>query len=356
YNFGDAIKDINEGNVLRNLSYIFTTGNELDTMELSGNVVLAETGGIDSTLIVMLYKSGVDSAIMKERPRYITRLDGKGRFRFLYLQQGTYYIYVMKETRTYSDKELFAFADSAIEIMPGTPPVTLYAFTETKDQPVATAVSFTGTRGTGARPDDRRLRFTSGLSGNVQDLLADFTLNFDRPLRNIDTSKLQLSTDSTFFPAQGTWEIDSLQKKLSLKTTWKENTLYNVILDKDFAEDSMGRKLLKTDTVSFTTKKQTEYGSLKINFLNIDLSTNPVLQVSQGGQVIKTFPLTTSEIYQQLFPPGDFELSILYDKNKNGRWDPGQFFVVKRQPELVRPLNKKITIRANWDNEFEITL
>jgi hypothetical protein len=28
----------------------------------------------------------------------------------------------------------------------------------------------------------------------------------------------------------------------------------------------------------------------------------------------------------------------------------------KKQPELVRPLKQKITIRANWDNEFEITL
>jgi hypothetical protein len=357
YNFGDAIKDINEGNVLHNLSYIFTTGNTLDTMELSGNVVLAETGGIDSTLNVMLYKSGVDSAVMNERARYITKLDGKGRFRFLYLPQGTYYIYAMPgDTRRYSETSPFAFADSVIEIRPGAAPVTLYAYTETKEQPVAPTVSFTGTRGAGARPDDRRLRFTSSLSGNVQDLLADFTLNFDRPLRNIDTSKLQLSTDSTFSPAQGTWELDSLKKKLSLKTAWKENTLYNLILDKEFAEDTLGRKLLKTDTVNFTTKKQTDYGSLKINFLNIDLSQNPVLQVSQGGQVIKTFPLTTSEIYQQLFPPGDYELSILYDKNKNGRWDPGQFFGVKRQPELVRPLNKKITIRANWDNEFEITL
>ena len=150
--------------------------------------------------------------------------------------------------------------------------------------------------------------------------------------------------------------MDSLKKKLALNTTWKENTLYNLILDKDFAEDSLGRKLLKTDTISFTTKKQADYGSLKITFLNIDLSTNPVLQISQAGRVIKTFPLTTPEIYQQLFNPGDYELSILYDKNKNGHWDPGQFFGVKRQPELVRPLNKKITIRSNWDNEFEITL
>ena len=72
YNFGDAIKDINEGNVLRNFSYIFTTGNELDTLQLGGKVVLAETGGIDSTLIVMLHRSAEDSAVLKDRPRYIT--------------------------------------------------------------------------------------------------------------------------------------------------------------------------------------------------------------------------------------------------------------------------------------------
>ena len=154
YNFGDAIKDINEGNLLHNFSYIFTTGNTLDTMQLSGKVVLAETGGIDSTLIVMLYKSGVDSAVSKERPRYIARLDGKGNFRFLYLPQGTYYIYVMGESRIYSDKELFAFADSAIEIKPGAAPVTLYAYVETKEQAPVSTVSFSGGRGPAARPDD----------------------------------------------------------------------------------------------------------------------------------------------------------------------------------------------------------
>ena len=137
---------------------------------------------------------------------------------------------------------------------------------------------------------------------------------------------------------------------------WKENTVYNLILDKEFAEDSLGRKLLKTDTISFTTKKLTDYGSLKISFTNIDLSKNPVLQFSQGNQVIKTFPLISTEFNQSLFNPGEYDLSILYDENKNGHWDPGKFFGGKKQPELVKPLNKKITIRTNWDNEYEITL
>ena len=356
YNFGDAIKDVNEGNVLHNFSYIFTTGNTLDTLQLSGKVVLAETGGIDSTLIVTLYKSGEDSAIRKDRPRYITRLDGNGNFRFLYLPQGIYYLYVLDKDKIYSEKSLFAFADSAIEIKPNATPVTLYAFIELKDQPPSSTINFTGGNRPGLKPDERRLKFSTNLSANVQDLLGNFNLNFEQPLRNFDSTKLQLSTDSAFNSIPASWQMDSLKKKLTLKINWKENTLYHLILDRDFAEDSSGRKLLKTDTINFTTKKQADYGSLKISFTNIDISKNPVLQFSQNGSIIKTFPLSNAELYQSLFIPGEYELSILYDKNKNGHWDPGTFFGKRKQPELVKPLNKRITIRPSWDNEFEITL
>ncbi len=359
YNFGDAIKDVNEGNVLHNFSYIFTTGTTLDTLQLGGKVILAETGGIDTTLIVMLHRSAKDSAVLNERPRYITKLDGRGNFRFQYLPPGTYHIYAMKDesgARRYSDKSLFAFADSAVEIRPAAPPVTLYAFIEDQSTSSTPTINFTGNKGPVQRPDDRRLKYSTNLNGNTQDLLNDLSFNFEHPLRNIDTTKLQLTTDSTFILTAASWLVDSSQKRLTLKTNWKENTLYNLILDKDFAEDTSGRKLLKTDTLYFTTKKQTDYGSLKVTFINIDLSQNPVLQLSQSGQVVKAFPLATNEIYQALFIPGDYDLSILFDKNKNGKWDPGQFFGTKRQPELVRPLNKKITVRPNWDNEYEITL
>ena len=357
YNFGDAIKDINEGNVLHNFSYIFTTGDAFDTLQLAGKVVLAQTGGTDSTLIVMLHRSAEDSAVIKDRPRYITKLDGRGNFRFQYLPAGTYYIYAVKDDRgRYTDKDLFAFSDSAVQVRAGTPPITLYAFTESPSQPGGATINFAGNKGTGTRPDERRLKFTTNLSGGTQDLLSEFSLSFDQPLRNIDTTKLQLSTDSTFIPATSSWQTDSLKKKLTLKTAWKENTLYNLVLDKEFAEDTSGRKLLKTDTLHFTTKKQSDYGSLKVTFTNIDLSQNPVLQFSQQGQVVKTFALSSNEVYQALFTPGDYDLTILFDRNKNGKWDPGQFFGTRRQPELVRPLNKKVTIRPNWDNEFEIIL
>jgi len=55
--FGRTVKDFNEGNVLQNLVYTFSTGPYIDSLQLKGKVILAETGKIDTTLIVMLHTS-----------------------------------------------------------------------------------------------------------------------------------------------------------------------------------------------------------------------------------------------------------------------------------------------------------
>jgi hypothetical protein len=36
-NFGKAIQDVNEGNILKNYTYVFSTGNELDSLSISGD-------------------------------------------------------------------------------------------------------------------------------------------------------------------------------------------------------------------------------------------------------------------------------------------------------------------------------
>ncbi|RYG46315.1 MAG: hypothetical protein EOO01_16375, partial [Chitinophagaceae bacterium] len=53
-NFGNAIRDLNEGNVLPGFTYVFSTGPLLDSLSISGRVLMAETGKADSTLLVML--------------------------------------------------------------------------------------------------------------------------------------------------------------------------------------------------------------------------------------------------------------------------------------------------------------
>ncbi|HUP11155.1 MAG TPA: hypothetical protein VM187_03055, partial [Niastella sp.] len=95
---------------------------------------------------------------------------------------------------------------------------------------------------------------------------------------------------------------------------------------------------------------------LRLRLINLDLSRNPVLQFITGDQVKFSRPMTNKEFYARLFAPGEYDLRILYDENKNGIWDAGTFFEKHRQPEKVLPISRKINVKAKWDNIIDITL
>lgn len=361
-NFGNAIKDVDEGNILKNFTYIFSTGKYFDSLELHGKVIFAEDGKTDSTLIVVLQKNGDDSAVIKDRPRYFTKLDKAGNFTFKYLAPGTFYIYAFKDAggahRYIDNKQPFAFADSAVVIGENNNPVTLYAYVANPEQEQGQALVPKGVsirkslRGTA----ENRLRFQTNIKDDKMDLLSPLTMNFELPLQSFDSSKISFSSDSSFVPINNFhFEEDTTRKKLVLDYTWKANTLYHLILEKDFAKDTTGKELLKTDTITFTTRKINEYGKLAIRFRDLDLSLNPVLEFVQSDKVINSYPLTSANFSLDIFPPGDYELRILNDANKNGKWDPGEFFgKPHKQPEIVRPVQRHITVKPDYDNDFEI--
>jgi len=117
-NFGRSLKDLNEGNPYKNFTYLFSTGDYLDSSILSGKVIVAETGKPDSTLIVMLHRNFDDSAVMKERPRYFARLDSSGQFRFSNIAPGRYNIFALKDVggqKMYMrNSDVFAFYVTAM--------------------------------------------------------------------------------------------------------------------------------------------------------------------------------------------------------------------------------------------------
>lgn len=363
FDFGQAIKDVNEGNIIRNFRHTFSTGPYLDSLGFSGNVILAETGRIDTSLVVMLHTNPSDSAVITEKPRYVTKLDRQGRFVFRNLPPKTYRVYALKDEtgslRYFDDKNLFAFADAPVTISDSTPGITLYAYANRPPGPATTTTTAPATRRGRNEPvtADRRLKFTTNLTGGLQDLLGDFVMTFEQPLRSYDSTRLSLHTDSIFTPVPAyRLVLDSSRRSLTLGTTWKEGTTYHLILDKDFAEDSMGRRLLKSDTLSFTSRKLSDYGKIKIRFRNLDISKHPVLLFVLNGNITQSFPLTAIDFSRPLFVPGEYELRILYDDNQNGKWAPGIFFEKHQQPELVKPIDRKVIVRANWENEFEIAL
>lgn len=360
-NFGDAIKDINEGNIAKNLTYVFSTGNTIDEYTLTGNVLLAETGKADSTLIVMLHAGTEDSAVVKERPRYYAKLDGKGNFKFHHLPAGTFNIYALQDNggmkRYTNPKQLFGFLKQPVVIGPANEPVTLLAYTEKEDKPTPTTPTSNNRRANAnQQPADKVLRFQTSLINGLQDILNPLVFTFTNPLKTFDSSKVQFADESYSRISNFSFQKDTSNKIITLRYNWKENTAYNLIVDTAFAFDSAGNHIAKLDTLKFRTFKETDYGSLRLRFANLPLAKNPVLQLVQNDRVVFSAPLATAVFYQKLFMPGEYEIRVLFDDNKNGRWDAGQFFNKRQLPEAVRYINKKLTIKDNWDNETEISL
>lgn len=351
FNFGNAIADYTEGNPIKNFSYIFSTGSYIDSLQFSGNVQVAETGKPDSTLLVFLYKDLDDSAVLKHKPRYITRLDSSGNFTFRNLPGGIYNIYALKDEsgqRIYNNTdELFAFSDSTIKVNDSTKSVKLFAYQEEKPKPKPSSTSTTSSK--------KELKYTTSISNNRQDLLTPLTIEFNRKLKNFDSLKIQLTDTLLNAYKSAIVSIDTTGKKITIANKWIDNSDYRLIIPKDFATDTLGVALLKSDTIHFKTKRENDYGSITINFKNLEKFKNPVLQFVSDNKVVNSYPLTSAKWNEKLFNPGDYELRILEDDNKNGIWDPGNYHL-KLQPEKVYAIKQKINIRQDWDNERDIVL
>lgn len=362
YNFGKAIRDVNENNPLTNFTYTFSTGDYLDSLQLSGNVILAETGKHDSTMIVMLHRNLDDSAVVKEKPRYYTRVDSAGNFLFINLAPGTYSLFALKNEggmpQYLSPTQLFAFHDEPIVLSEKeNEPIQLYAYSEPEPPkpPVKKSTAPTTRRRDKDEEQDKRLRFGVSLESGVQDVLKPLVLTFPDSLKSFDSSKLILA-DEKFNRLNYSLEVDSTGKLYTIRYNWPIDQAFNLITEKGLAEDSLGKSVLKTDTIAFRTMKESDYGSIRFRFPNIDTSKHPVLLLVQNDKVAYSYPIPGKELRIARFRPAEFELRILYDENQNGKWDHGVYFGERRQPEKVQSLNKKVSIKGNWDNEIDVNL
>ncbi|MCZ2223491.1 MAG: Ig-like domain-containing protein [Chitinophagales bacterium] len=356
--FGNSIVDVNEYNPAKNFMYVFSTGNTLDNNTFSGKIIMAETGTIDSSLIAVLYKNIADTAVLKEKPKYIAKLNGDGSFHFHHLPEGSFALFAMPNdySKKYDDStKIFAFADSSIHVSNKTKPVTLYAYQEAKKQEKAKSSS---NNSKAKKNDDKPkyIKYTTSLEAGKQDILSNqLAIKFTIPLTFFDSTKILLTDTNYQNLTNYTIEKDSTNTQFFIKTTWKENTPYKLLMFKNALKDSIGNTLAKNDTLQFWTKQSADYGSIKIRFNNLDTTKHPVLLIYKQTELIESIKIVQRDFSRNLFKPGEYELKILFDKNNNGVWDAGNYSK-KLQPEIVYILDKKLSIRASWDNETEITI
>ena len=117
--FTDAIADNNEGNMFQGYNYVFSTGETIDSMIITGKVQDCSTLSPVKGATVLLYRDLADSAIFLHRPFAATKTDDWGFFAIPFIQDTLYRLYALKDDNNDNlynpeNKEKVAFIDSVI--------------------------------------------------------------------------------------------------------------------------------------------------------------------------------------------------------------------------------------------------
>ena len=119
--FTDALRDLNEGNVLDGFTYAFSTGNEIDTMQISGRVLNAMDLNPLSGVQVGIYETnlkGDSTGPLYQMPLRITKTDSTGHFTIKNIKDGTYDIYALEDKNSdyiLTKGECFGFIDNSVK-------------------------------------------------------------------------------------------------------------------------------------------------------------------------------------------------------------------------------------------------
>lgn len=235
-NFGKAIVDVNEGNVLKNFTYVFSTGPHIDSLSVSGTVMNTQTQEKEKDATVMLFPLKQDSAMYgKKKPSIFATTDSAGNFTLGNLHDGDYRIYALKEqspNKIYdNENELIAFLKSPIHLTKDTSNIKLSLFKQTDkfraDAKFNTDGSLFFTFNMPLNNPEARINFPPDLD---KQKIVDFSRTKDTAsiyLRNMNFDSISVS-----FIDNGK-VLDTISRKKALKETYTRviNPAFNLTTD-----------------------------------------------------------------------------------------------------------------------------
>ena len=422
-NFGNGIADFNEGNVLKNYVYVFSTGQKIDSLSISGKITdaLTKKPVLDATVFLLPLKQ--DTLFGKKRASIFTSTDSAGNFKLKYLRNDKYKIYAVLEEgggdKIYnSANEYIGFKKEAINLTKDTTEVSmelfkqvpasfrvidrkientgriLYIFNKKLEKPglkilepatldARKIVEFAATGDTAFvwSPDltfdsitvaiqnanknidtttirrnkrdeyNKPLTITDNLSGGRIKPGTDLILTFSSPITAINPKSISLMQDS--IPVNGLRiEKDTLStRRYVFKYPWKKERQYILNIAENGITGLNGNTN-KPYTLQLSRDLEENYGNLTMNFSVPDTARMYVIEfLNKENQVLQRNPLSKNTVINYvMFPVGKYTFRVIYDDNRNGKWDTGD---VKEglQPEKIWVNPTEFTLRANWDLE-----
>jgi len=127
--FGDAIKDLNEGNVLDGFALDFATGDNIDSLRVSGMLFEARTLEPAQGVLVGIYSDMADSAIRTLPLERVARTNTYGQFTVRGLKPGEYRVFAINDKN--NDKRWDRSEDVAFYDLTVSPSVTSITVNDT---------------------------------------------------------------------------------------------------------------------------------------------------------------------------------------------------------------------------------
>ena len=305
FNFGESIVDNNEENPFPFYRYVFSTGDYIDSLTVSGQILDAEKIKPEEFVTVMLYERDstyTDSIVYKSNPKYVTNtLDSITTFTLENLKAGTYKLIALKdENQDYKFQQKLdkiGFKEGFITV-PTDSVFDITLFKEEVDFKAARASQLSGSR------------IVFGYEGNAKNMKIDLLSEQPDSLKYRVTKDQE--SDSLYFWHSPKFESDSLIFNVSnAEFEYKKDSI--VVKMRDMETDSLIVELKPKGSLGFEDLLElsantpfTELNKEYIKFINkdsIDVNYSVTLD-SLNNKYLLDFEKEESQTYNIQILPG----------------------------------------------------
>lgn len=352
--FTNSISDNNEKNVFENFSFAFSTGDKIDTLEVSGILLNAENLEPMPGITIGLHRNLEDSAFVKLPFDRTSRTNDKGEFTIRNISPGSYRIFGLNDVnRDYKfdqPGEEIAFNDSII-----IPSFELTSRQDTLWKDSLTIDTIKTVAYTRYFPDDIELRLFK------EDFVRQYLLKPERQQENLLTVRFNSPLDTipqprplNFTPADSSWYFmqeteggTAVNYWLTDSLVWQQDTL-KVELSYP-KSDSLNILRPQTDTLQFVMRRRPEKKKKKkddepepIVFLGMQVDAPTSMDL------FDTISVTFSE------PVMDLSKELFYlDQKVDTVWTPVEFQLF---PDSTNSLNYFIRRPWKYGEEYRLEI
>ncbi|MEL6718717.1 MAG: Ig-like domain-containing protein, partial [Bacteroidota bacterium] len=410
-NFGEAVQDLTESNPAEDLRFVFSTGDYIDSLEVSGKVKDALTEEAVENVLVMLYDNLSDTVVRTEVPFYFARTDKEGNFKISNVRADTFKVFALEESIS---NYLFDFANERIDFLDTFLVVndsslnrlefaifkededleikninqdqyglTRIAFNQkpldlmfkyeanfedlyfdyekdslriwydllsrdssqtefiiSKDSVLTDTLQFsTANRNDLLENGNLTLQKTS--KSIAQNPLKPLQLLFNHPLISFDSTLIQLYEDTTRTAVSSQISIDSTaaHRNFTIQYQWKENVTYELEILPNALTDIYDLSNQDSIVVPMSVQSLENFGNINLTLdsLKSEMQYLVSVKLEGGSAVLGEFVVSDTTTWEQSFQgvkTGVYQVEITIDRNKNGKWDSGNYDL-KTKPEKI---------------------